>query len=74
MTIAFEAFLARLYVDPQSRARFLRDPAGEATRAGLLPHEIAALERIDREGLELAAASIAAKRAHHAAHRVTRVS
>ena len=64
MTIAFEAFLARIYVDPHARDRFLRDPMGEAGRAGLWPHEIAALERIDREGLELAAASIAAKRAH----------
>jgi hypothetical protein len=62
MTIAFEAFLARIYVDDGARARFLQDPAGEAARAGLAPDEIAALERIDREGLELAAASIAAKR------------
>jgi len=62
MTIAFEAFLARIYVDADARARFLGDPGGEAARAGLAPGEITALERIDREGLELAAISIAAKR------------
>jgi hypothetical protein len=62
MTIAFEAFLARIYVDAGARARFLQDPAGEAARAGLAPGEVEAVERIDREGLELAAASIAAKR------------
>ena len=28
-----EAFLARIYVDAPARARFLRDPAGEAMRA-----------------------------------------
>lgn len=62
MTIAFEAFLARIYVDAEARARFLRDPGDEAGRAGLAPGEVSAMLRIDRDGLELAAASIAAKR------------
>jgi hypothetical protein len=62
MTIAFEAFLARIYIDAEARARFLLDRAGEGSRAGLGPREIAALERIDRKDLELTAASIGAKR------------
>jgi hypothetical protein len=63
---AFEAFLARLYVDAGARAAFLADP--RAATVALAPDEIAALERIDRAGLELAAGSFAAKRARKAAH------
>jgi hypothetical protein len=59
---AFEAFLARIYVDDAARDRFLADPRREAERAGLSAVEIAALERIDREGLRLAADSFRAKR------------
>ena len=59
MSIAFEAFLARMYTDEKARRRFLDDPRREAERAGLPSHEVAALERIDRDGLELAAASYA---------------
>jgi hypothetical protein len=61
---AFEAFLVRLYVDSVARERFLRDPRGEATVADtpLTADEVEALVRIDRTGLELAAASYAAKR------------
>lgn len=55
----FEAFLARIYVDPEARARFLADPAGEGRRARLTEAERAALERIDGVGLELAAVSFA---------------
>lgn len=58
----FEAFLARVYVDGDFRARFLADPAGEAKRAGLSEAEGLALENIDRSGLELAAGSFQAKR------------
>jgi len=61
---AFEAFLARLYVDADARARFLADPGGETERAGLTPAECSALAAIDRVGLELAAASYDRKRAH----------
>lgn len=57
-----EAFLARLYTDAELRARFLADPAGEARRAGLDDEAAARLATIDREGLELAAQSYAAKR------------
>jgi hypothetical protein len=57
-----EAFLARIYVDARSRARFLVDPRGEALRAGLSPEEGAALAGIDRTGLALAAESFARKR------------
>jgi hypothetical protein len=63
---AFEAFLARLYVDAEARAAFLADP--RAAARGLAPDEVAALERIDRVGLELAADSFAHKRAAKAAH------
>jgi hypothetical protein len=63
---AFEAFLARLYVDAEARAAFLADP--RAAASGLADDEIAALEAIDRVGLELAAASFARKRAGKEAH------
>jgi hypothetical protein len=59
---AFEAFLARVYVDGEFRERFLRDPYGEATGAGLSETESRALERIDRTGLVMAARSYSAKR------------
>lgn len=57
-----EAFLARLYVDAPSRQRFLAAPEAEARAAGLEPDEVDALCKIDRVGLELAAASFARKR------------
>lgn len=60
---AFEAFLARLYTDAAARARFLVDPVREARRFGLDDSSCAALEHIDREGLELASFSFARKRA-----------
>ena len=59
-----EAFLARIYVDQSARAKFLADPRGEATRAGLTPQEIENLVNIDREGLEFFAHSLEHKRAH----------
>jgi hypothetical protein len=58
---AFEAFLARLYVDPATRAAFLADPRAAASH--LTPQELAALEKIDRVGLQLAADSFSHKRA-----------
>lgn len=58
----FEAFLARLYVDADLCRRFLADPGGESRRAGLDAGEVAAMLRIDREGLVLASRSFAAKR------------
>ena len=57
-----EAFLARLYVDADLRARFLADPEGEARRAGLDQATAERLASIDRLGLELAAESFARKR------------
>jgi hypothetical protein len=62
MSPAFESFLARLYVDRAARDRFLADPRGAATAAGLAADEIAAVVEIDRVGLELAAKSFAHKR------------
>lgn len=62
-TPAFEAFLARLYTDAAARSRFLLDPEGEARQAGLTPEECLALGGVDRTGLEMAAASLARKRA-----------
>jgi hypothetical protein len=58
----FEAFLARLYTDAALRARFLANPREEASRSRLTADECAALERIDRVGLELASRSFAHKR------------
>ena len=60
---AFEAFLAKIYVDRGNRERFLLDPEGEARRAGLSPSECESLARIDRPGLLLAAESFSLKRA-----------
>jgi hypothetical protein len=59
----FETFLARLYTDAPLRKRFLAEPRAEAERHGLTAEECAALERIDRPGLEFAARSFAHKRA-----------
>ena len=52
---AFEAFLARLYTDGETRQRFLAEPRAVAQAAGLVEAECEALERIDRDGLVLAA-------------------
>jgi hypothetical protein len=57
-----EAFLAKIYVDEDSRERFLADPRGEAAKAGLDEREIRALEKIDRAGLILTARSLQKKR------------
>jgi hypothetical protein len=57
----FEAFLVKLYVDNQARSRFLADPRREVLRAGLAEADYAALVKIDRIGLELAADSFARK-------------
>jgi hypothetical protein len=62
MSIAFEAFLVRIYVDAERRRRFLVDPRGEATRAGVDADEVEALVDLDRVGLALAAESYARKR------------
>jgi len=66
---AFEAFLARLYVDADFRAAFLADQTGFARGAGLAESEVAALAAIDRQGLLLAADSFAHKRATSAKRR-----
>ena len=64
-----EAFLAKIYVDENSRERFLADPRGEAAKAGLDDREIESLEKIDRAGLILSARSLQKKRNHAAAHK-----
>ena len=72
MSVRFEAFLAKLYVDATARSRFLADPRGCATEAGLDAEEIDAAEKIDRLGLQMAANSLQrkhqAKRAHKDGH------
>jgi hypothetical protein len=60
-----EQFLARLYTDADLRSRFLAQPAQIARAAGLDEPSVAALARIDRVGLELAADSYARKREQH---------
>ena len=57
-----EAFLARIYVDPEAREKFLNDPEDEALRAGLSSDEVEAVKQIDRVGLELFSASLERKR------------
>jgi hypothetical protein len=59
---AFEAFLTRIYVDADERARFKANPRAEAQSAGLSEKECAELENIDWIGLEMAARSFAHKR------------
>ena len=68
----FETFLARLYTDAQLRERFLADPRAEAERHQMTVEECAALERIDRAGLELSARSFAHKRARKSSRRPAR--
>ena len=58
----FEAFLARLYVDADLRARFRANPLAEAKNVGLSNAECKALENMDWVGLEMAARSFAKKR------------
>jgi len=57
-----EMFLARIYTDPQTRARFLANPLSEAAQAGLTDEQCRALEGIDRVGVQMAARSFAHKR------------
>jgi hypothetical protein len=64
---AFEAFLAKIYTDPEARTQFLAGPLAAAQRSGLTQSECDALARIDRTGLEMTAASLARKR--HKSHR-----
>jgi hypothetical protein len=64
--IALEAFMARLLVDAETRARFAAAPEREAARAGLTPADRAALATLDLEALELAAHTFAHKRARAA--------
>jgi hypothetical protein len=59
---AFEAFLVRLYVDAEARARFKANPRREMERVELTDDERAALMTIDWIGLEMTARSFARKR------------
>lgn len=61
----FETFLARIYVDEDARAKFLADPRGEATKAGLTEQQVEDAVKIDREGLEMFAASLKRKKHSH---------
>ena len=58
----FEAFLAKIYVDERARAKFLSDPRGEASKAGLTAQEVEAVASIDRVGLDLLTKSLERKR------------
>ena len=62
MSAALERFLARLYTDAALRRDFVARPAEMARAAGLDEASAASLARIDREGLELVAASFERKR------------
>lgn len=63
---AMEAFLARLYTDERLRGAFLAQPDEVLRTAGLDEPTQQCLRRIDRDGLVLAAHSLAAKRAAQA--------
>jgi hypothetical protein len=63
---SLEGFLARLYTDASLRRRFLAQPEAIARQAGFDEQTVRALVDIDREGLVLAAQSIARKHAAHA--------
>jgi hypothetical protein len=73
MSVRFEAFLAKLYVDAAARSLFLANPRRSATEAGLNAHEVEAAEKIDRLGLQMAANSLhrkqQAKQEHRDGHR-----
>jgi len=58
-----EAVLARLYVEPAFRERFLAAPEATLAETGLAPEDCRALAALDHVGLALAAESFAAKRA-----------
>ncbi len=62
MSVKLEAFLAKIYVDAEARAKFLANPRMAATSAGLTPEESDAVEKIDRTGLEMTARSLTHKR------------
>ena len=65
----FEAFLARLYLEADLRARVLQDPERTGLAEGLTPGEAKLLEGLDGVGLELAARSFEGKRrASHVGH------
>jgi hypothetical protein len=57
-----ELFLARVYVDPELRARFRANPSAVAATAGLSTEECIALEKTDWTGLEMASRSFHKKR------------
>lgn len=57
-----EAFLARVYVDEDARVKFLADPRGEAVKAGLTAQQVEDVVKIDRDGLEMFAASLERKK------------
>lgn len=59
---ACEDLLARLFTDAELRARFRRDPQGIGREQGLDEAALAALERTDWVGLDLAARSYSHKR------------
>ena len=66
---ALEAYLALLYTDAAARERFLLAPEAEARKAGLPAADAAALGKVDRAGLQMAASSYARKRAQYAGRR-----
>ena len=60
-----EIYLAELYTDAATRAKFLADPEPSAREAGLSDSDVSALLNIDKTGLYMAAASYANKRGQH---------
>jgi hypothetical protein len=57
-----EAFLARIYTDAALRRSFLEHPRDVALACGVSEGEAESLASVDRDGVELAAASFERKR------------
>jgi|GEM_PF-1094888 len=62
---ALEILLARLYTDETALKQFLANPEEYAAQADLDDADIAAVKHMDLTGLQMAAASYAAKRKQH---------
>ena len=60
--VGWETLLARLFVDPDFRARFRDDRASAARELGLDEAALSSFETADWVGLDLAARSYARKR------------
>ena len=66
MSASLESYLVKLYLDRDARRPFLDNPNGAAVASGLSAADVTSLDRIDGDGLELAARSFALERGRQA--------